>query len=290
MASAVYQSPGACGCPAAGCAVTVTGHVTGCSALNLPGATVEAHDTTAGGTLLGSTTTDSGGNYSLTVSGATAPHNLVIVIKDPPRFADATVTLTYATSGDPGTWKCGATSAGVDAALSAAAAYVCYGSLCALPIKRILQGSAGHAFTLTYNPASDRWWGTTTYTVIKLVSVTTAAPCDCNTTVTPINVTYEFPLSPGAGTPDIGEYWGRAEAGLCDAYYLDSTPGPNPTVILPTYDPSCVAHAFGAMEIRASDTNSLICPPAFSWSGTVTSPGTGGSTEPPYVGLVTLTE
>jgi hypothetical protein len=136
---ATNQDPGGCQCtegPA--CAVAITGHVTGCGGLSLAGCTVEAHDGTTGGTLLGTTTTDASGNYSLTGLDGTVGNAIVVVFKKSPRFTQATTTLAYhATDGTSTTWSCGKTSSGVNKALTAASGYQCL-SACADPVSETL--------------------------------------------------------------------------------------------------------------------------------------------------------
>lgn len=143
-------SPGGCGC-SPGCSATITGNVKGCNSLNAQGITVEAHDSTSGGTLLGSTTTNSSGNYTLNITGATAGNSVVVVFAHT-RFTTATTTLTH-TSGSTSstTWKCGGTSTGVNKTLSPAAGYHCY-AVCAFPIADTLN------FTDTYFGAGTLTW------------------------------------------------------------------------------------------------------------------------------------
>jgi len=160
MPSAVNQGPGNCQC---GCTTTFTGLVRGCSTLALAGLTVEAHDSTAGGTLLGSTTTDAGGNFSLTV-GATAG-NAVVLVFTHPRFTTQTRTLAWhASTHDATHWTCGqASSVGTVDMVADSANYVCITG-CAVPLPKTLHVTHSFfgAFTLTWALASQ-WKATLNY-------------------------------------------------------------------------------------------------------------------------------
>lgn len=129
---------GMCDCGCGGCSCTITGTILGCHILNLGNVTVEAHDSTSGGTLLGSTTSASNGTYTLTATGATTGNPIVIVFILSPRFNQTTSTLTY-TAGVPNSshWSCTQTTSGVSVSMTVATGYHCvYG--CALPFNDTL--------------------------------------------------------------------------------------------------------------------------------------------------------
>lgn len=164
MPSAVIQSPGGCQCGGGGgCASpTIHGKVTGCGGLNIQGATVTAHDATAGGASLGSTTTNSTGDYTLSgLSGQVSGHAIVVVISHA-RITAANRTLSYAaTVGFNTQWGCGQTTAtDTTGATTPAAGYHCTGQ-CGLPIKDTLTltDSVYGGATLTYNATFDVWTG-----------------------------------------------------------------------------------------------------------------------------------
>lgn len=159
----INQSPGGCGCGA--CTATISGNTKGCNTLNVAGITVEARDSTSGGTLLGSATTDSSGNFSIAVTGATAG-NAIVVVWTHSRFSTATTTLAH-TAGTPGstTWKCSGTSSGVNKSLTPATGYHCLsGSGCAYPFADTLYASHNYlgSFTLTW-VSTDKWSGSGSY-------------------------------------------------------------------------------------------------------------------------------
>ncbi len=131
--AAMIQAVGGCQC--SGCSTTLSGQVSGCSLPVPAGFTVEAHDSTSGGTLLDSTTTDSSGNYTLSISAATAGNDIVIVVPATTRFTVTTKTLNW-TSGTvtTSTWKCGSTGSLYDVAMVPESGYHC-SAFCALPLK-----------------------------------------------------------------------------------------------------------------------------------------------------------
>ncbi len=157
MGSAVIQGPGGCRC---GCVATILGKATGCNGSAVPGLTVEAHDATAGGTLLGTATTNGTGDYTLTAAGATSGNNIVIIFVSP-RYATANRTLAY-TSGTVGNtaWKCGATTPTATSPLAAASGYECT-TCCPNPWPDTLHisDSLVGAATLTWNGAKGWWEG-----------------------------------------------------------------------------------------------------------------------------------
>lgn len=138
----------------------------GC-AVGYPGVTIEAHDATAGGTLLGTTTTDGSGYYTLSsLAGAISGNAIVLVaLVDAIRFNALTQTLTH---GGPSStqWTCGGASTGVNMSATPATGYVCLicGS-CYLPVSTTLYltDSVVGTITLTYNTGTTRWEGSTTY-------------------------------------------------------------------------------------------------------------------------------
>lgn len=158
---------------------TINGNVKGCSSRNAEGVTVEAHDSTSGGTLLGSTTTDSSGNYSLSgLTGATSGNNIVLVYAYGSRFNAATTTLTY-TSGTPSSsqWSCGVTTSGVGKTLSVASGYRCCGLTgCAIPIPNTLY------VTTSYGSWTCTWNGTVYSSAACVTIPVTAAPYASTTT------------------------------------------------------------------------------------------------------------
>lgn len=167
-----------CGCaggPPPPCpAPTVAGNVTGCNSLPLPGVTVEAHDATAGGTLLGTATTDSAGNYSLVASGAISGNHIVLLFTRS-RFVNDSSTLNYTTGPGAiaGTWTCGATCSGNGKAMTVASGYHCLLPTCATPAKDTLSfvDPANGTATVTWTPGAFDWEGSLT--------VGFAAYCGC---------------------------------------------------------------------------------------------------------------
>lgn len=158
MAS-IEQAAGGCGCPG-GCATTITGVIRGCgpgAGKVLPGATVAAHDSTSGGAVLATTTTDSAGAYTLSIAVAT-PGNSIVVVITSPRMVATNYTVPYAAIPALNKWTCGATTTWADIQLlpDTAAGYHC-NDICALPLKSTLHASAssGETFTLTWS--GSRW-------------------------------------------------------------------------------------------------------------------------------------
>jgi hypothetical protein len=156
----LWTSPNASAC----CSPTFTGTVSCCG--RLPGATVTAHDATAGGTVLGSTTTDSVGAFTLAgLTGQTIGNNIVIVITPPSaRINGANITLTYSAGGSSSIlWTCGGTSSLGGITLTPATGFKCSATPgCPIPTTTVLNGSFGGllgAGTLTYNPAHFQWEG-----------------------------------------------------------------------------------------------------------------------------------
>lgn len=133
----INQAAGGCGCPGppSGCALTIGGRLIGCNTFRLQSITVEAHDSTAGGTLLGTATTNSSGDYTINVTGATAGNSIVFVPAVGARFTSPNRTLTWTATGTPGAtqWSCGAFTAMGPITYAAATGYHC--SLdCAIPL------------------------------------------------------------------------------------------------------------------------------------------------------------
>jgi hypothetical protein len=165
MAQAVNQSPGGCGC---GCIVTsITGTFFGCNSLGIPSMTVEAHDATAGGTLLGTTTTNSSGVYTFTSLGAVSGNNIVLVPVTGGRFTATNRTLTW-TSGTPSNsqWGCAKTTPNSNITLAAAAGYQCIGC-CPTPLPTTMHVSDSQpgvtALALTYSGVTADWEGSISY-------------------------------------------------------------------------------------------------------------------------------
>src|SRR5208283_1162502 len=80
---AVGETGCSCTC---GCTCTISGTIRGCNSLNLPGATITAHDATAGGTVLGTATSAANGSYSISTTGAISGNAIVVVIAYATRF------------------------------------------------------------------------------------------------------------------------------------------------------------------------------------------------------------
>lgn len=294
---ATEQDPGGCGCPGTGgCAFTVAGSVNGCRALALAGATVEAHDATAGGTLLGSGTTNSGGNYSFVVSGAIVGHDVVIVAKFTPRMAQSTAALFWELGApDFGSWDCGASVEMDPIHLSPAAGYHCSQANCALPLKDTLSGTVGgSSATLTYNPATSRWWGSTTKTKdIETGLIVSAAGCCTGCCGTwnmggSLNVTIWFD---GATLWETWSYQGHVDdSGACPQFgYCQQTAAESPTPTFGFVDPVCAAE-WGPITQTASAAATPACPPGFFWSGTIADLGFTDGRNPPLAGGSTVTE
>jgi hypothetical protein len=157
-----------CCCSAPSCASpTISGRLTGCGSVPYPGVTIEAHDATAGGTLLGTATTDGSGNYTLSSLTGSISGNVIVLVAlvDATRFTSTTKTLTY---GGPSStaWTCGATSTNVNMTATPATGYVCLScGGCYLPVATTLYltDSVIGTITLTYSTGTFRWEGTTTY-------------------------------------------------------------------------------------------------------------------------------
>jgi hypothetical protein len=174
MAQAVNQSPGGCGCGPTCASPTFTGTITGCNSLVVPGITVEAHDATAGGTLLGSTTTNSSGVYTLSgLTGQVSGHTIVIVVVGGANgFANVNQNRTY-TAGAPNAfqWSCGATTPSSTIAIgsSLAAGFTCPptysvpATQCAYPWPNVLHGTHSRFGAFTATRSGITWSGTATY-------------------------------------------------------------------------------------------------------------------------------
>ena len=181
-----------CSCNTSGCLTSINGHVTGCHNANVPSVTVTLHDSTAGGTVLASTTTNSGGLYTFTNISATSGNNIVVVISlSGGRFLSVNVTLTW-TSGSPGSsqWGCGKTTA-VNAfspqTLSPASGYVCDNGGCANPISKTL-----HLTDSVYGACVLSWTAATTWIGTATVSFSGSGP-PCHTCAGgSVDVSYEW--------------------------------------------------------------------------------------------------
>lgn len=149
--SAMIQAVGNCGCT--GCASpTLSGTVYNC--LNpTVGATVEAHDNTAGGTTLATTTTDGSGNYTLSGMSVTSGNAIVLVVVASGRFAALNYSLAW-TSGTvtTTTWKCG-TAGNYNLQRVGATGYHCSG-LCDVPLMNNLQCTVASTYGFFPGPES----------------------------------------------------------------------------------------------------------------------------------------
>jgi hypothetical protein len=159
---ATIFDPGGCGCSGT-CTTTIGGNVQGCSNINAPGITVEAHDATAGGTLLASATTDGSGNYTLPGFAAVSGNDIVLVFSlAVARFAPATKTFTFkAIAGAPSStqWKCSNTTAAGSTTLTPATDYHCI-SGCAFPIYKDLPYTSSILGGGTLHWAGGTVWST----------------------------------------------------------------------------------------------------------------------------------
>lgn len=143
-------SPCCCG---GGCTATIPGKIIGCNSLGLPSITVEAHDATAGGTLLASTTTDASGNYTFTNISAVSGHAIVIVPVSLVRFTAVNRTLSWI-SGTPvfsSQWGCGKSSPSANTIQTPATGFFCFAG-CAYPVAATLH-------------LTDSWFGS--FTVVN---------------------------------------------------------------------------------------------------------------------------
>lgn len=238
---------GSCDCTCVGCSSpTITGTIKGCTSLGLSGATVAAHDSTAGGTLLGSTTTSGTGTFSLSgLTGAISGDSIVLVISMSPRFSNTNAPLTY-TAGTPsgGQWSCGKTTTMAAITLTPAPGYTCLpGSVsCALPLSNTLHVSITQfpgAQTLTYSGGE---WTTNLINVAGWAGCT-GYPCPA----TSVNIAVSF--NPAAFA-DMQLSW------HCNS--LTTCPGPadsGHTALCPSSD---------------AGPSSFTCPPSFSASYSLT--------------------
>jgi hypothetical protein len=286
-----------CCCGEVGCSFTVTGIVNACRAERVPGATVEARDGTATGTLLGTTTTDSGGNYTLSASGATAGHDVAIVVSYPTRLDDAVFILFWTSAAtDFGSWDCDAAVTLDPIAMPAAEGYHCSLAACFLPLPDTLSASVGGgSATLTYDAGIDIWWGVaTTSKDIETGMINSAAGCCtgcCGTWDTggSLNVTLAFD---GVTLYETWSYQSNADdsALTCPQFgYVQQTADSGPTPTFGFVDSLCTAEFVPTTQtVEASATPA--CPPGFSWSGTVDSLGFADGREPPLVGSGSVTE
>jgi hypothetical protein len=267
------QSPGGCQC-SAGCSATITGNVKGCNSLNAPGVTVEAHDSTSGGTLLGTATTDSSGNYSISATGATAG-NAIVVVWSHTRLTTATTTLTHTTgSTSSTTWKCGGTSSSVNKTLSPATDYHCIAG-CALPIwKDLPYTDANGAGTLNWDGA--KWIASSSKSQANVATSVGASP-GCAVTTATVALNYDIVLTPA------GLLYNQVKF-VCQTVICYATNG----VTIPG---GCSGFSSG------TSTSSLLsatiaCPESFSATSTSSANMTTSlpGTPNPGAGLITVTE
>jgi hypothetical protein len=272
-----------CCCTTSGCSATISGTVRGCLSLVLAGCTVEAHDSTSGGTLLASATTDASGNYTLGVVGGTTGNSIVIVFSKS-RFVTATTTLTW-TSGSTTstTWKCGGTSSSVNKSLTADTGYRCCllgGITCADPISETLYLTVGGGtVTMTYDASVSSWVGNTTASAPKLTAVDPS--CVCTITTTSTAVGFFLGCTDGSLIQAIGD----ANCSNCSTpttpCFLDANYSSGLTWSSTVPTNSC-SIAPTRRNLAATITSSSCSP--FSWGGTF-STGT-----PVFSGSWTLTE
>ena len=176
-------------CCCGGCTTTISGNLTGCNNMNLPGATVAAHASTAGGTLLGTTTTDASGNFSLVSISATSGGAIVLVLSHPSnRFVVQNITLTYI-SGTPNSsqWSCSKTTAvGTKALLPATGFYCITCDVVPLPPTVYFSDTMWgiNSLALTYDVANNRWTSTLSYSYPGCVNP--GASCNCPPATVPI--------------------------------------------------------------------------------------------------------
>lgn len=176
---------------------TILGNVQGCNGLTQAGITVEAHDSTAGGTLLGTTTTNAGGNYTLALTSATAGNDIVIVPAPVGRFDPSNnITLTY-TPGFPfgNKWGCGWFTFGINFTLTAASGYTCIGG-CFYPVKNTLTLTDSVYGGATIVNSGSGWVGSTSATFGG-----SAAP-PCNNTCIGIGTTIFYEWDGGSLASD----------------------------------------------------------------------------------------
>jgi hypothetical protein len=281
------NQPGCCGCGGGACASpTFTGSVTACFSLSAAGVTIEAHDATSGGTLLGSTTTDSSGNYTLTgLTGQIVGNAIVLVFKFGARFTTTTTSLAY-TAGTPSTgqWSCGAsTSTGSRTMGSAASGYHCYPG-CAIPLPDTLSYTdANGTVTMTYSAGS--WKACSTKT--SMTTVVTSVPASCAPTTGTASVPYYITLS-DTSTGQLEHDWCQyTYFGGTNTYTSDGT-GNNASCSTSTgmncpVRSGCTATSTGIATV----TPTKVCPPSLSLSGTI---GDGASSPNPGNGSFTITE
>jgi hypothetical protein len=226
--------PGPCAPP------TLQGqNVKGCSQ-NLAGCTVEAHDGTATGTLLASTTTNASGNWSLLVTGAISGHDIVLVFKKTPRHVAQTRTLTWSASSFGGSqWRCGATSTNVGAGVNLAPApgYRCVACADPAPETLHITSSFFGSTTLNYDVASARWIGT--------YPARSVGFCGCTAATQAVPVSFD-----AGGLTGVRETWDCCSGSYCP------------------YVAGCQHGPF----IKLINGSITSCPTTFSWSGSWVSP------------------
>lgn len=194
-----------CGCTCA--SPTFTGTIIGCNSLSIAGATIEAHDATSGGTLLGSTTSIAGGTYSLSgLSGQISGNSIVLVFVR----TGFSKTLTFPwTAGSPNSsqWSCGATTSVGTTTLTVATGYHCLGgystpsTLCADPLPNVLHGTHSFFGAVVLNwTVANHWNGALSY---SYPGCTNANPCSCASKT----VTVTFDLGIVGATLAIGVSW-----------------------------------------------------------------------------------
>lgn len=238
MTQAVNQSPGNCACGP--CSVDILGKILGCSSFALTGLTVEAHDATAGGSLLASTTTNISGDYTFTGVPGVAGNDIVIVPIGGLRFVANNRTLNW-TSGTPSAtqWSCGFTTPTTTRTLLPATGYHCISS-CAYPVKDTLDFTDSVLGSWVITWVAGQWQGTHSYSY-------SGDPCGLGCTAQTLTLNA---LWNGAA---INVTWGNSN---------------NPTTPFVAQCPL----SGGAFSVGYAITPTIICPPSFSAIGSATTP------------------
>ena len=157
-----------CCCGAATCSTTINGKIIGCTSLGLPSISVEAHDATAGGTLIATTTTDASGNYTFSGISGVSGNNIVIVPVPGSRFVavNRTLTWTSASTVTSAQWGCNKTTGTANTTQTPASGYHC-GFGCVYPVADTLNGT-------------DSWFGS--FTLVNSGSGWVMSPASFNYT------------------------------------------------------------------------------------------------------------
>jgi hypothetical protein len=277
------QDIGECGCTCA--SPTITGTVTGCGSLAVNGLTVEARDSTSTGTLLGSTTTNSSGAYTLSgLTGHVSGNAIVLVFKFGSRFTTTTTTLSYTTGTPTSTqWSCGAsTAAGTKAMGTAASGYHCYPG-CAIPLADTLSYTdVNGTVSMTYSAGAWRACSTKT----SMSTVVTSVAVSCAPSVSTTSVPYYIELLDTTGV--LGHAWCQyTYLGGTNTYASDGT-GNSASCSTSTgmncpVRSGCSATSAGTATV----TPTKVCPPSLSLTGTI---GDGAASPNPGNGTFTITE